>query len=382
MPTVLYLSLYTTIGGAERALLELVRALDPTRYRPLVVVPEAGPLADALAAAGIEVHTEPFPRSPLHGLLRPGAALAVLRAAWRLRRLCRGRGIHLFHCGDLLGALLLLPASWPRGRVLFQVNYLGGALRRWLLNLMGIFTLHVVVAYSRGQRAQIARRPGWLRRRTVVVWPGIDVAPFERGDRQAPRRELGVADEAPLVGLLARYDAWKGHAVFLEAAAEVHAARPDVRFLMAGGALNADHLPHVARYRDGVLARRRARGLEDAVRVLDHRADVPSLLAALDVVVCPSFDEPFGMVVVEALAAGRAVVASDSGGPAEIIEDGRSGLLFATGSPRALAARLLEVIGDAGRRRDLGEGGRARVRAAFTARRYAAEMEALYAGLA
>ena len=116
--------------------------------------------------------------------------------------------------------------------------------------------------------------------------------------------------------------------------------------------------------------------------MVDHRADVPALLAGLDVVACPSFHEPFGMVIVEALAAGRAVVASDSGGPAEIIEHGASGLLFATGSSEALAAQLLALVGDPGRRRSLGAAGRARVRQAFTARRYAADMEALYAGLA
>jgi glycosyltransferase involved in cell wall biosynthesis len=85
---------------------------------------------------------------------------------------------------------------------------------------------------------------------------------------------------------------------------------------------------------------------------------------------------------VEALAAGRAVVASDSGGPAEIIEHGRSGLLFATGSSGELARRLLELVEDGRFRRELGETGRARVRERFTAGRYAAEMEALYAAMA
>ena len=382
MPTVLYLSLYTTIGGAERALLELLGAADISRFRPLVVVPGEGPLPSALAARGFEVCREAFPTPPLHALFRPQVARALLAAAWRLRRLARTRGVRLFHCGDLLAALLLLPASWPRGRVLYQVNYIGGAPRRWLLNLLGLFTLHKVVAYSRDQQAEIVRAPGWLRRRTVVVWPGIDPVPFERGDREAVRRELGVEAGTTLIGLLARYDVWKGHHVFLEAAARVRARWPEVRFLIAGGALNAESLPHVARCRDTVLARRRELGLDDAVVVLDHRQDVPSLLAALDIVVCPSFREPFGMIVVEALAAGRAVVASNSGGPAEIIEDGRSGLLFATGSSEHLAARLGELVGDQDRRRTLGAAGSARVRAAFTAGRYASEMEALYAALA
>jgi glycosyltransferase involved in cell wall biosynthesis len=382
MASVLYLSLYAAIGGGERALLELLGALDRRRFEPLVVVPRPGPLVEALESRGVEVRIEAFPTPALHQILRPRVAAALVRAAWRLRRLARERGIRLFHCGDLLGVLLVLPAARPAGRVLFQMNYLGGAWRRLLLRMLSWVTLDVIVAYSVDQQSQLCRRPGRLRRRTVVVRPGIDPTPFERGDGRPLRRELGVDEGAPLVGLLARYDVWKGHAVFLDAAARLRLTRPDVRFLMVGGALNADSLPHVARYRDAVLEQRRVLDLESAVFVLDHRDDVPSVLAALDVVVCPSFHEPFGMVIVEALAAGRAVVASDSGGPAEIIENGASGLLFATGSSEDLAVRLLEVLGDDERRLALGAAGRARVRGAFTARRYAADMEALYGGLA
>jgi glycosyltransferase involved in cell wall biosynthesis len=346
-----------------------------------VVVPRPGPLVDALVARGVEVHIEPFPTPPLHQLLRPTVAVPLIRAAWRLRRLARARGVRIFHCGDLLGVLMAWPASRPGGRVLFQVNYLGGRGRRLVLAALSWLTLDVIVAYSSDQQSQLPARHR-PRPRTVVVPPGIDPAPFEQGNAHVLRRELGVGASTPLVGLVARYDAWKGHCVFLEAATRVRRVRPDVRFVMIGGALNAEALPHVGRYRDGVLARRRALALEDVVFVLDHREDIPSMLAGLDVVVCSSFHEPFGMIVVEALAAGRAVVASDTGGPAEIIEDGASGLLFATGSSDALAERLVEILGDGARRRALGEAGRARVRGAFTAQRYAADMEALYAGLA
>jgi glycosyltransferase involved in cell wall biosynthesis len=162
----------------------------------------------------------------------------------------------------------------------------------------------------------------------------------------------------------------------------VQRRRDDVRFVMVGGALNAAQLPHVARLRDAVLERRRALGLETAAAVMDHRDDVARVLAALDVLVCPSDHEPFGMIVLEALAAGRPVVASDSGGPAEILEDGKSGLLFRTGDPEALAAALLEVLEDPSLARSLADAGRQRVRDAFSRDRYAREVQELYERLA
>jgi glycosyltransferase involved in cell wall biosynthesis len=211
------------------------------------------------------------------------------------------------------------------------------------------------------------------------VAPGIGVGSFERGDRRTLREALGLESTVPLVGLVARYDTWKGHAVFLEAATLIRSQRPEVRFAMVGSSLNGRQLPHVERYRDAVLARRRKLGLEESVAVLGHCHDVPAVLAGLDLLVCPSDHEPFGMIVLEALAAGTPVVASDSGGPAEIVEHGRSGLLFPTGDAEALANAVLRVLDNTALADRLADGGRRRVRSAFTSARYARDVEALYA---
>lgn len=380
--TVLYLNLYALLGGAERCLLELLAALDRRRFEPLVVLGGEGPLAAVLRERGIAVAVLPFPTPPLYGLLDPRTLAREISASLRIRRLVRASRAGIVHCGDVLALLLLLPARLGGVKVVFQVNYLGGPLRRLALNLLALAAADAVVAYSNDQREALRRGTVRLEARTTVVYPGIDPRAYEGGDRGRLRRELGLTDAVPLVGLLARYDTWKGHRVFLEAASRILEARPDARFMMAGGALNRQSLPHVGRYQREVLECREALGLTDAVSVLDHRDDVPSVLAALDVVVCPSEHEPFGLVVVEALAAGRPVVASDSGGPAEILEDGQSGLLFPTGDPGALAERVLRLLDDAALGRSLVEGGAVRVREAFHRERYAREIEELYARLA
>jgi glycosyltransferase involved in cell wall biosynthesis len=376
--TVLYLNLYGTIGGAERALLELLDELDRTRFVPVVVLGEDGPLATELRARGIETVVEPFPAPPLHRLAWPPTLARLARAAARIRRLARARRVRILHCGDVLG-LLLVMAARPRGaRLVYQLNYLGGAPRRLALACLAVPAVDRLLAVSAGQPARLGPAPALLARRTSVVPPGIRAAAFEGGDPRALRDTLGMTDAAPLVGLVARYDSWKGHHVFLGAAERVRSRRPDVRFVMVGGSLNGGQLPHVDRYRDAVLARRKERGLEEAVAVVGHRSDVPAVLASLDVLVCPSEDEPFGMIILEALAAGTPVVASDSGGPREILEHERSGLLFRTGSARDLSDAILRLLDDPGLGPRLAAEGRRRVRSAFSSGRYARDVEAIY----
>jgi glycosyltransferase involved in cell wall biosynthesis len=379
---VLCLSLYGSVGGAERALLELLSGLDPARFVPHVVLGEAGPLEHALRQRGIDAQVEPFPAPPLHRLLLPWVALRELRAALRLRRRSRVLGARLLHCGDVLALLLLLPAAWSGARVVYQVNYLGGGLRLLALNVLALVASAELIAVSADQRRRLERGTRGLRRRTRVVHPGMEAREFEQARPAALCDELGLAKGTRLVGMLARFDSWKGHEVFLDAAERVGRIRGDVHFVMVGGALNAAQLPHVARLKRSVEERRRALGLEGSTALLDHRDDVAAVLAALDVLVCPSDHEPFGMVVLEAMAAGRPVVASDSGGPAEILEHETSGLLFRTGDAEALAAALLRLLGDPGLARSLAEGGRRRVVAAFARERYARDVQEVYERLA
>ncbi|MGH9886369.1 MAG: glycosyltransferase family 4 protein, partial [bacterium] len=349
---------------------------------PLVVVPAEGPLSQALRARGVEPITEPFPTPPLHGLLSPQVALALRRASRRLCDLARARGVGIVHCGDLLALLLLWPLLRAGVGLVYQVNYLGGRVRQLALRPLASLERKVVVAWSNDQRDSVASAAPVLAAHTVVVYPGIRPEDLEGGDGGRFRGEIGVAPGAPLVGMLARFDAWKGHRVFLEAARRVALRRGEARFAVVGGALNAAWLPHVARYEADMRAEAHRLGLDAALTFVPHREDVAAAYAGLDVVVCPSLREPFGMVVIEAMAAGRPVIASDSGGPREILQDGRTGLLFETGNAQALADAVLRLLDDPGQRASLASAARADVAARFHRDRYAADIQALYDRLA
>jgi glycosyltransferase involved in cell wall biosynthesis len=378
MTTVLYLSLYPTLGGAEKALLHLLAALDRTRVRPIAVLPAEGPFLKALQAAGVETVVEPFPTPPLYRLASPRVWAALRRASARLSRLVEERQVSLVHCGDLLAVLLVLPALRRGVGLVYQVNYLGGRGRRWALRLVSSLERQVTVAWSHAQRDEICRGRASPACSPVVVYPGLLPSDLQGGDGAAFRREIGVPPHAPLVGMLSRFDAWKGHHVFLEAARQVLSVRKDTRFAVIGGALNADWLPHVGRYEAEVREAARRLSLEEALVFVPHREDVAGALAALDIVVCPSLGEPFGMVVIEAMAAGRPIVASDSGGPAEILRHDDTGVLFPTGDPYALARALTTLLDAPPSGQRLGAAARDDVAARFHRDRYAADIQAVY----
>jgi glycosyltransferase involved in cell wall biosynthesis len=382
MITVLYPTLYPTLGGAEKALLQLLSGLDRRRVSPLVVVPAEGPLTAALRERDVETVVEPFPTPPLPGLLRPAMLRAFLHARSALCALARRRRVTIVHCGDLLALMLLRPLLHEGVGLLYQVNYLGGRARQLALRPLAEAKRRAVVAWSQDQREAVCAAVPALAAATVVVYPGVVPEELEGGDGPAFRREIGVPQGSPLVGMLARFDAWKGHAVFLQAARRVLDARPDVRFAVVGGGLNSAWLPHVGRYESEVRDETQRLRLLDALAFVPHRADVDAVFAALDLVVCPSVREPFGMVVIEAMSAGRPVVASDSGGPAEILDHGRTGLLFRTGDPKALADAITGLLDDAGQRASLGTAARAEVARRFHRVRYAAEIQEIYDRLA
>ena len=382
MSTVLYVSLYPTLGGAEKALLQLLSGLDRRRVTPLVVLPAEGPFLRALRAQSVETHVEPFPTPPLHGLASPRVVRALRQASRRLCVLARTRGVAIAHCGDLLALLLLWPLLRAGVGLVYQVNYLGGRVRQLALRPLAGIERKVVVAWSNDQRTAVCRAAPRLCAHTAVVYPGVLPADLKGVDGETFRREIGVAPGVPLVGMLARFDAWKGHRVFLQAARLIALRRSDVRFAVIGGALNAAWLPHVARHESEMRKEAHELGLDGALTFAPHREDVAAAYAALDVVVCPSVREPFGMVVIEAMAAGRPVVASDSGGPVEILEHGRTGLLFETGNPQALADAVLPLLDTPDTCASMGLAARAEVAARFHRDRYAAEIQALYDRLA
>jgi glycosyltransferase involved in cell wall biosynthesis len=373
---VLHLITGLDVGGAELTLARLVGRLRERGVRSTVVsLTGAGPVTARIREAGVAVRSLGL----RHGAIAPGALL-------RLRDMVRRERpdvvqTWLYHA-DLAGTLAVWASERPSARPVLVWNvrastasaahdkWLSAMTRRACAWLSGRPT--AIVANSRAGVDAHARL-GYRPRRWVVIPNGVDLEEFrpDPATRLAVRRELGVPDAAPVVGLVARVHPKKGHDVFLAAAAAMLARAPSLHVLLAGSGVDAASEP----FRSWLHAL--PDGAAGRVRLLGCRADVPRIQAALDVACSASlFGEGFPNVVAEAMACGVPVVATDVGDAARVVGD--QGVIVPPGDAEALAARCLELLEDQDRRQRLGAGARRRIEESFAFDRTPAAYDALY----
>lgn len=229
-----------------------------------------------------------------------------------------------------------------------------------------------VITVSREQQ-RLLRRRGVEPRRLVLVPNVIDVDAFRAGAGRPDRARsaVGLPRQGPVVAAVGRLAHQKGLDLFLAAAVGIRRQRPDCRFVIAGsGPLR----PALERQVD-------LSGLRDCVHLVGYRADVARLLLACDVVVLPSRSEGMPLVLLEALAMARPVVAARVGGVPEVLRDGRDGLLIEPGSATELEAAVVRLLADPAWAARLGSAGELRVRRLHAPDRAARRLAAVYRGV-
>jgi glycosyltransferase involved in cell wall biosynthesis len=325
-PRVLLVSPSAKPGGAERAFAALAAALPAAEVEPSVVLLKHGPLEEWLAARGCRATV-----APVDGDRRAVAWLSD----WALDKGISAIVSNKAH-GHLVGGAaarsLGLPAVWWQHDV-----SRGGEVQVWAAAVPAA----AIVCSS--DFAVAAQRDVTPAARIHKVHPGADVESIvrRRGSGEAVRRELAV-DGGPLIGIVGRLEEWKGQDLFLRAAARVAAGRPDARFAVVGGAF----LGYEGTYPADLRVLAAELGIADRVHFAGHVEDVFPWLDALDVCVHTTCGEPFGLVLVEAMAIGTPLVAPALAGPSEIVEDGRSGLLVAPGLDAPLAVAVEAILAD------------------------------------
>jgi glycosyltransferase involved in cell wall biosynthesis len=191
------------------------------------------------------------------------------------------------------------------------------------------------------------------------------------------RREFGLADGTPLLAIIARLYTWKGHERLLEAMPSVLTEFPDAKLLIVGAddsAANAGQEPYSAT----LMRRVEELGVAGEVTFTGYRTDIPAIMRSIDVLVLPSWEEPFGMVYLEAMAFAKPCVALRRGGPREIIQHGKTGYLADPEDPAALSRYIRALLRSPARRRRFGEAGRRVVECQFRSERMCGEVEQIY----
>lgn len=361
MLRVLFVAPVAVAGGAGQVLLNLVAHAAHGAYDPHVVWLQDGPLVGELARLGCEgtlLETGRL-RSPAADARAFHALLSVTR---RLRPSIVFASEAKGHVYSSLPAKRAgLPAIWRQpSRPSFRspIDLIASALP----------AARVIVASEDVAAAQ-RRLP--FGPPVVVVRPGIDRERYRPRDGRGIRARHGVDPDSVMIGIVGRLQPWKGQDIFLRAAAHVASIRRDVRFAVIGGAemgWEQGNFPAELR----TLAE--SLGLGERVVFTGQTREVPEWLGALDICVNMSDHEPFGLVIIEAMAAGTPVVAVGAGGPAETLQHGMTGVLLDRRTHEALAGALVRLVDDPAERRRLSENALRVVRERYGVERMAADI--------
>ena len=400
---ILYIDLAPHPGGSVISLSHLLSGLDRTQWRPMVILSRQNDFV-GFEKMGIPVARVPTPQREKRPAgvveqVRQGKAAASIRSTpvlshiwhwggalrhWRrnvlpvvraLTPIIRDFNPTLIHLNDSVALMQHAVLAARRTRTLAIVHSRAlvptSAFDRRILvpGLSGMIFISQAVAQD--QLRGVARPP-----LTRVIPNAVDIAQFEQPvDGASVRRELGIAPNAPLVGMIGRIIPWKGQHVFIEAFARLRQRHPRAMAILVGSADTAQGEEYGARLQQ----RSRELGLTDNLLWLGHRRDIPQLLAAMDILVhCSVEPEPFGRVLIEGMAAGTPVIASAAGGAMEIVEEGVTGLLTPPADVPALARAMSRLIENEALRERLRQNGRRVVRDRYDIPSHAAAVADFY----
>lgn len=360
-----------SIGGAEMTLYKQLEKTDRGRFEPVVVsLVDRGVLRERIEALGIAVHTTQ---------MRSGWPSPL--GLWRLIKLIRRLSPDLilgwmYH--SCLAAELARICSGRRIPVLWSVHYSFSSLatEKWLTaaviklcRLLSRLPEKIVFVSSAGQTQH--QLLGYCAEKSCVIPNGIDVNEFVPSNeaRLSVRAELGLAEDAFLIGIIGRYHPTKDHANFLAAASLISKTDPETRFVLIGRDIDERN--------EELSEAIRRLGIESQTHLFGERQDTPRLAAALDVFSLSSYDESCPNVIGEAMACGVPCVVTDVGDTAWIVGD--TGRVISRRDSQALALAWKDMIrlGAAGRKA-LGSRARERVVGHFPIEAVVARYEALY----
>jgi len=361
-----------SIGGAEMMLYKLLSGINRERFDPVVIsLIDRGKLRDSIEALGIPVYTtnmkpgRPTPSSILHLIRLTRQIKPDLIQGWMYHSCLAGQLANAFaarkapvlwgiHCSDI--------SPITEKKMTLMMVRLCAPLSRLPSNIIFV---------SQSSRSE-HKRFGYRIAKSRVLPNGIDTQLFvpSVSARLSVRAELGLPENAFLIGLVGRYHPMKDHSTFLKAAAQLLQAHPNIHFLLIGRGINSENKELQQAIQDAALL--------NQVHLLGERTDTPRLSAALDIfTLSSSYGESFPNVIGEAMACGVPCVVTDVGDASWIV--GETGRVVPRRDPTALAEGWKELIalGEEGRKA-LGNAARKRVMESFPLESVVAQYEALY----
>ena len=363
---ILYVHGIEAIGGAERDLIALLKTLDHHKWEPHVVCPGTGPFIEQLHAIAVPTHALSLPpwRKPL-------AVFQRRSAVGRLEALVNQLDPAMIHVNDYWWAphAVRAIASRPSNPVPI-VAQVRQEIEPAKVRRYGLDRIEAVIAMSR-QIEQSLIAGGVSVKNVRTVYSGIDLSEKQpTHDDQAIRQMIGLPNGAVVLGTVANLFPRKGYEVMLRALPAIVRVVPTVHYVIVGSD-DTDYADRLKRLAHELK-------IADRVHIVGFQDPVQPFLAALDLYVHPALMEGFGIAVVEAMAMGKAVVATTTGGLPEVVAQGETGLLVPPADVESFAAAVVSLLEDRVRREQMGRNGKARAQERFSLDASVAQMEQLY----
>lgn len=360
LQTILYLSTSSGPGGAERVISNLSASLDPARYRAILCLFRPG---------WIQEHTE---NRGVRTYVIPTQGMFDWRWVLRVKRLLKDEHVDLIHAhefdANVQGTFVAALSGVPLVATVHGKNYFWEKLRRRLA-YQWVSRNATMVAVSENLKQFIVEKVGVDSGHVKVVYNGVDLLPHcGPDDIDQCRKELDLPTSDQIVGVVGNLYPVKGHQYLIAAIPAVLAKCPNTTFIFAGrGQLEGELKEQVHQL-----------GVAPKVRFLGLRQDIPRILAVLHAFVLPSLSEGLSMAILEAMVAGKPVIATDVGGNPELVEDSETGYLVPSQNSQALADRLISLLMNRDRALQFGKVGQLRAQGQFSLRTMVREYQGIY----
>jgi|GEM_PF-1938652 glycosyltransferase involved in cell wall biosynthesis len=361
------------LGGAELSVVDYLRFPDKLPFHPILVTPREGPLVTECRKLGVECHILPMPelveyettpnvfkttRNPLRW------AHYFLRTAGTIRRLTRFLRAHdtiILHTNTHRSHFYgTLAARLARRKIRVVWTLRSTVEKPWLLTLYAIAGIFAdAIACISDPVLEPYKKYPWLRRKMVKIYGSIAISSvrWDEADVARLRDELGLHGKFPVCSSIGQLTPYKGFADLIQAMPAILERLPDAYLLIVGKAFFNDQA-----YVDALHALVRELNVGHAVKFTGFRYDVPAIIAASDELISATWEEPLGRTILEAMAAGTPVVATNGGGVKEVITDGQDGVLFQLRQVDDLARAIIQVATDSELRQRIIRNARQRVR--------------------
>ncbi len=377
-----------TVGGSHHSLFHLIKALDRRKYEPVVMFYENNDFVK-----NFECYCEPvFFRKPLGKKFNPPNALLNFPYLFT-------RKVYNFIAVSLIPFFRCIAFIIINNIDLIYLNNTAYAGWEWLFAAK---LLHrKCVTHQRGfvdfgylarKRAKYFDRivciskaiemnliENGIKNNIVTIYNAIDVEEFQSrvtNDAELIRKELGIKEGSPLIGVVGNFQEWKGQMTVVRAVDILRTKYPNLICLLIGDVSNSKK---DREYFEKVKKEINKKDLGKNIITTGYREDVPNLINSLDIMVHTSIEpEPFGRVLIEGMCLGKPVIATNMGGACEIIENGVSGILLSPSDPGALSDKIGHLLDHADFRQEIGKDALKRTKERFGLEKFSTEINSLY----